>query len=68
VRPVAAELFDQAVFPVETDLHCGGVDVGTFIGPAVAKSRIGFRQVTLIAPSDSSISGEKGRIVFSRPA
>ena len=33
---VAAELLDEAVFPVEIGLHRAFLDIGAFVGAAVA--------------------------------
>src|SRR3954469_18187069 len=44
VRGVAAELFDETVFPIEIRLHRARIDIGAFIGAAVAVGRIGFWQ------------------------
>src|SRR5450631_3940646 len=39
---VAAELFDQAEFPIEIGLHRAGIDIGALIGTPVALRRIGL--------------------------
>ena len=33
---VAAELLDQAIFPIEIGLHRAFLDIGAFVGAAVA--------------------------------
>jgi hypothetical protein len=36
MRGVAAELFDEAIFPVEIGLHRAFLDIGALIGTAIA--------------------------------
>src|SRR5688572_5333093 len=42
VRGVAAELLDEAVFPVEVGLHRAFLDIGALIGTAVTVRRVGL--------------------------
>src|SRR3954452_8346580 len=44
VGAVAAELFDEAVFPIEVGLHRARIDIGALIGTAVALRPIGLWQ------------------------
>jgi hypothetical protein len=36
MSPVAPELFDEAIFPIEIGLHRAGLDIGALIGTPVA--------------------------------
>src|SRR6266581_782986 len=42
MRGVAAELFDQAEFPIEIGLHRRGRDLDALIGPPITVRGIGF--------------------------
>ena len=53
---VAAELLDQAIFPIEIGLHRRGRDLGALIGTPVAVRRIGFWQTTGGGPTSSAPS------------
>ena len=63
VRAVAAELLDEAIFPVEIGLHRSFGHIGPFIGPAVAVGcfSVGTNQVDLVA------ARKRGIPVFNAP-